>query len=86
MPEPMDIPEGPRQPQAPGAEDVDGERGRRPPRARGPVDTERLYRKFSGTYPALVEALLQLRPDPVGAWSWKSVQLCSGPTKPALCT
>jgi hypothetical protein len=62
----MDIPEGPRQPQPPDAEGIDGERGQRPPRARGPVDTERLYRKFSGTYPALVEALLQLRPDPVG--------------------
>jgi hypothetical protein len=85
MPDPMDIPEGPRQLQPPDVEDVDGERGQRPPRARGPVDTERLYRKFTGTYPALVEALLQLRPDPVRTWSWLSLQLLRRPTEPDVC-
>lgn len=66
----MDIPEGPlpsplRSPAA--AEDARDERRHRPRRARSPVDSERLYRKFGGAYPALVEVLLQLRPQSVGA-------------------
>lgn len=36
---------------------------------RSPPDTERMYRKFGGAYPALVEVLLQLRPNAVCVWS-----------------
>jgi hypothetical protein len=75
----MDIPEGPRHLQPPEAEDgAEDGRGHRPSRTRGPVDTDRLYRKFSGTYPALVEALLQLRPESVGAPPVTSVSRLQG--------
>lgn len=76
--DPMDIPEGPlpsplRSPAA--AEDAREERRHRSRRARSPVDSERLYRKFGGAYPALVEVLLQLRPQPVSGLARRDVAL-----------
>lgn len=38
-----------------------------PPYERVPSDTERIYRKFTGAYPSIVESLLQPRPDSVMA-------------------
>ena len=47
------------------APEAEAERRHRPRRPRSPPNTGRMYRKWPGAYPALVEVLLQPRPAPV---------------------
>jgi len=63
--EPVDIPAETSPPPAAETEAEAEARRRRPRRARSPGSADRLYRKFGGAYPALVEVLLQPRPGPV---------------------